>query len=162
MCARSNSLTKHLTGAPAETVREIVQRAEGKLSALQESRAHLRKRIQALNHLSRALADNIVVPAAVTPQPKFASSDGNPSAAEPARPLSSLLRRACRIALMEIEDPECSEQIFERIRKRKSVSLEQIPDPLHAIMRELKQMANEREATCYREGNIDRWQLRRG
>jgi hypothetical protein len=168
MSARSSSrFPNDLAGASVETVHEIVQRAAGKLSVLQARRTHIRKRIQALLHLSRALSEDAAISRSSRSEKVAIAIDSSRSA-----PLegnvrldrtsaSGGLRRACRIALIETDDAECAEQILERIRKRNSVSLENLADPLAAIAVELNRMANEREACRYSEGEIERWQLRR-
>ena len=164
MSSRSNTLSPgHLAGASAETVREIVQRAENKLSALQASRTHLRKRIQALNHLSRALPGNVVASNSVESAAKKVPAPG-PRAPETGREFrnrphpSSALRRACRIALMETDAPESAAQILERIAKRNSISIENLADPESAVIAELKQMASEGETTCLAGVGTERWQ----
>ena len=168
MSARSSSLSPNdLAGASVETVHEIVQRAAGKLSVLQARRTHIRKRIQALLHLSRALSEDAAISRSSRSEKvtiaigssRSAPLEGNVRLDRTSA--SAGLRRACRIALIETDDAECAEQILERIRKRNSVSLENLADPLAAIVVELNRMANEREACRYSEGEIERWQLRR-
>jgi len=168
MSARSSSLSPNdLAGASLETVQEIVQRAAGKLSALQTRRTHIRKRIQALLHLSRSLSERAAVSRTIRPTKSAIALDssrdvlvkGNVRAARTVA--SSVLRRACRIALMETDDPESAEQILQRIKKRNSVSLENLTDPSAAIVGELNRMANQREAARYSDGKFERWQLRR-
>jgi hypothetical protein len=168
MSARSSSFGPNdLAGASVETVHEIVQRAASKLSALQARRTHLRKRIQALLHISRTLANE-----AVTSRPT--ESKGSPSgmnrsdraplernASVPRRSGSSALRRACRIALMETDHAESVEQILERIRKRNSVSLRDANEPSAAIVSELNRMLVDGEASRYLEHGMERWQLKR-
>ena len=168
MSARSSSLSPNdLAGASVETVHEIVQRAAGKLSVLQARRTHIRKRIQALLHLSRALSEDAAISRSSRSE-KVAIAIGSSRSAPlegnvrlDGTSASGGLRRACRIALIETDDAECAEQILERIRKRNSVSLENLADPLAAIVVELNRMANEREACRNSEGEIERWQLRR-
>ena|SRR5205814_1714681 len=168
MSARSSSLSPNdLAGASVETVHEIVQRAAGKLSVLQARRTHIRKRIQALLHLSRALSEDAAISRSSRSE-KVAIAIGSSRSAPlegnvrlDGTSASGGLRRACRIALIETDDAECAEQILERIRKRNSVSLENLADPLAAIAVELNRMANEREACRNSEGEIERWQLRR-
>src|SRR5258708_30275356 len=62
MSARANSLKPDdFSGATIEMIREMVKRAGAKLSSLQAHRTQIRRRIQALHHLSRTVAVEIAV-----------------------------------------------------------------------------------------------------
>jgi hypothetical protein len=168
MSARSSSLgPNELAGASVETVHEIVQRAASKLSALQARRAHLRKRIQALLHISRTLAHDAVAPRPDELKRSLSSIDSHRRAPlekigpTPPTSGSTVLRRACRIALMETDDAECVQQVLERIRKRNSVSLQDAAEPADAIVMELNRMVREGEASRYSEHGVEHWQLKR-
>ena len=114
MSARSSSLSPNdLAGASVETVHEIVQRAAGKLSVLQARRTHIRKRIQALLHLSRALSEDAAISRSSRSEKvtiAIGSSRSTPLEGNVRLDRTSAsagLRRACRIALIETDDAEC-------------------------------------------------------
>jgi len=71
---------------------------------------------------------------------------------------TTTLRRACRIALMESDEPQTSEQIYQRICKRGSLSFQTPIDALHVLSAELDLMAKESEISCRVLGGEKRWQ----
>jgi len=149
-------------------IREMVKRAGAKLSSLQAHRTQIRRRIQALHHLSSTVAAEI----AVSPLEDFAFEAGhsvkeqglagfgkqssNEQKSEP-----SALRRACRIALMETDEAECGTQVLQRISWRQSVSFKNYGESLQEVTAELTRMAAEGEAITLRAGDAQQWQLNR-
>lgn len=158
-------------------IREMVKRAGAKLSSLQAHRTQIRRRIQALHHLSRTVAVEIAAPLL----DDCASEEGQPAKAEEeaftkcekqdsigelsenARRKSepSALRRACRIALMETDEAECCTQILQRITRRQSVSFRSYGDSVPEVTAELNRMVAEGEAVTLRTGDAQQWQLNR-
>ena len=149
-----------LSGATMETIRNLVNQAERKLEDLQERRATLRKRIQALRLLGKAFAG----PGERAPE----AADRHTRTMEPTeaenpraeRKAPNSLRRACRIALMESEQPQSDAQILERIRNRQSAAFAG-SDPLNAVVSELDKMVSEGESQLVGSGVLRRWQLKR-
>jgi hypothetical protein len=176
MAARANSVNPdELSGATVEMIREMVRRAEAKLSSLQSRRTQIRRRIQALHHLSRTLAVGITVPLlddcaseADPPAKEQAlskcekqNSIGEPSENGHRDCESTALRRACRIALMESDGAECCTQILQRITRRESVSFRNHSDSIQEITAELNRMVAHGEAVTFGAGEARHWQLNR-
>jgi hypothetical protein len=176
MSARANSLKPDdFSGATVEMIREMVRRAEVKLSSLQARRTHIRRRIQALHHLSRTLAAGIKVQLlddcgsetghsvkeqTLTGCEKL-SSIGEPSENGLGNCESSALKRACRIALMESDEAECCARILQRITRRESVSFKNHRDCMQEITAVLNRMVAHGEAVTFGGGNAQLWQLNR-
>jgi len=59
---------------------------------------------------------------------------------------------------MESDEPQTSEQIYQRICKRGSLSFERPMDALHLLSAELDLMAKESEITCRVFDGEKRWQ----
>jgi hypothetical protein len=173
MSARANSLKPDdLSGATIEMIREMVKRAGAKLSSLQAHRTQIRRRIQALHHLSRTVAAEI----AVLPLEDCAFAAGHSvkeqvltgfgkrierseRALQKSEP--SAMRRACRIALMETDGAEGCTQILQRITRRQSVSFKNQRDSLQEITAELNRMVVDGEAITFGAGDAQQWQLNR-
>lgn len=172
MSAPANSLKfDDLSEATIDIVREMVRRAETKLSVLQSRRTQIRRRIQALHYLSRAFATE-----SIRPLEKASGLESRCATEEQVREIfdtrtrsverrsavlqiePSVLRRACRIALMEIERAECSAQILQRIVRRGSVSFTNHGDPLEEVTSELHRMVAEGEAVASGSGDVQEWQ----
>lgn len=155
----------NLTGATMETIRNLVRQAERKLETLQERRATLRRRIQALRLLGKAFAGpdhGVAQPTEhLLRQNRAAAIDHHtPVSRRPDRDMPSNLRRACRIALMESEQPQSDAQILERIRNRQSAAFNG-SDPLTAVDSELNKMVSDGESQLIGSGVLRRWQLKR-
>jgi hypothetical protein len=73
----------------------------------------------------------------------------------------SKLRRACRIALMESDQPQSSLQIFERITKRGSFTFQRYNDPPKTVCQELNQMAEEGEIIALGVADLQHWEWKR-
>jgi hypothetical protein len=175
MSARANSLKPDdFSGATIEMIREMVKRAGAKLSSLQAHRTQIRRRIQALHHLSRTVAVEIAVSPledcafeaghsvkeqAPTEFRKQGSIERNERVLHKSEP--SALRRACRIALMETDEAECCTQILQRITRRQSVSFRSYSDSVPEVTAELNRMVAEGEAITLRTGDAQQWQLNR-
>lgn len=176
MSARANSLKPDdFSGATVEMIREMVRRAEVKLSSLQARRTHIRRRIQALHHLSRTLAAGIAVPLFDNCVPEVDRS-ANEEALTKCEKLgsigesgendlsncgSSAVKRACRIALMESDEAECCTRILQRITRRESVSFTNHRDCMQEITAELNRMVAHGEAVTFGGGDAQLWQLNR-
>jgi hypothetical protein len=175
MSAWANSLKPDdFSGATIEMIREMVTRAGAKLSSLQARRTQIRRRIQALHHLSRTVAAEIAVSPledcafaaghsvkeqALTGFGKQGSIERNECVLHKSEP--SALRRACRIALMETDEAECCTQILERITRRQSVSFRNNGEALQEVTAELTRMVAEGEAITLRARDAQHWQLNR-
>jgi DNA repair exonuclease SbcCD ATPase subunit len=170
MSARSNSLKPDtFYDAPIETIREMVKRAEAKLHALNSRRADIRRRIQALHHLSITFAVD----------PVYAASRDLEAAAKPVKERAdavvdkksfsvtgrqaemSALRRACRIALMETQSAACAEQILQRINRRQSVSFKSDEDRIRLVTEALQRMAKDDEVIVSISAGVEQWGLSR-
>lgn len=148
-----------------ETVRDIVKRAEVKLSALQAHRTFLRKRLRALHHLANTFAANGRSAAL-----GFSRRNGSPETEQrstsselaPSQPSKASLnmRRACRIALMETEHAT-AEEILNRICNRGSMLLPGSADGLAVVTAELNQMLRDGEAAVLGSGTAECWKLNR-
>jgi hypothetical protein len=175
MAARANSVKPDdLSGATVEMIREMVKRAEAKLSSLQSRRTQIRRRLQALHHLSRIVA-GIAIPSIddldfeahhSAKQQALTKGETQSLIDEPSRyalgqAKSSPLRRACRIALMESDEAESYTQILQRITRRESVSFKDHRNPLQEVTAELNRMVADCEAITFGVGNAQRWQLNR-
>jgi hypothetical protein len=174
-----------ITGQGLEVTHQLVRRAETKLVGLHVNRSELRRRIKALHYLLKTLQtrfspfnspDPSLYPAAQ--EPKFNQDDcsafeKNLDTAVIARicvrkptmseavvaEVSTELRRACRIALMESDRPQRCEQILQRIRRRESVCVDGFDDPAIAIAQELGEMLADGEVIQKKDNQL--WQLNR-
>lgn len=139
-----------------QSLREVLQRAQASLATLQAKREYLRGRIQALRYLATHAEDSFNAETQRTHSPRripsgdlFRSgrnlrSKSSPQVAES----RSKLARACRIALMETDEPQSGAQIYERIVKRGSMTFEDHDNPLGALTIELQRMASHSEIAC--------------
>lgn len=167
-----------------EVTYQLVRRAETKLFGLHANRSQLRKRIRALHYLLKTL-DTVfsisnssgpdLYPAARKAGGNHDELPGSEKSSEAAvtsrtgandiagkssmAAVSTLLRRACRIALMESDRPQGCEQIVQRIRRRESVCIEHFDDPKTMIAQELRKMLADGEVVQKKAGRL--WQLNR-
>jgi len=134
-----------------DIVRDLVRRAESKLAELEARKQYLRRRVQALRFLASHNAETQPAERQENTAPPLATSDRDfkrsPRDRESGK-LTTRLRRACRIALMESDVPQTSQEIYARISKRGSLLFQGSMDPLHVISRELELMAKESEIIC--------------
>lgn len=72
-------------------------------------------------------------------------------------PVRSKLERACRIALMETQEPVSVETIYDRIERRGSFTFAGYKHPFRAIMLAMGAMVRQGEASLYNEGGHRRW-----
>jgi hypothetical protein len=173
MAAVTNWFTNDDPPSPAtlDVVRDLVKRAEMKLSVLQSNRAQILRRLHALRYLATVTARPLKADADVSSisSPAIVRSGRMPSRANKrpddlvrlSRSQASNLRRACRIALMESERAESSPQIYKRIAMRGSFSFESYSDPPKAIEQELKKMAEDDEVIGLGIGPTQRWEWKR-
>lgn len=172
------------TGDALDTTIELVRRAETKLVGLHANRSQLRRRIRALHYLLKTLktessllisTDSPLHPEAgeskfsQNERPKF--ERGSDTAASPVPTnepttvapavtgVSPELRRACRIALLESDRPQCCEQILQRIQRRESVCIELFGRGVNAIEQELRAMLADGEVIQKKDNQ--HWQLNR-
>lgn len=168
-----------------EVTHQLVRRAEAKLVGLHSNRSQLRRRIRALHYLLKTLEtmfssfdssdQGLHAPAQESKFNHDESSEfeknsdtavnsrtvvrekaiSNPGVEE--NPTE--LRRACRIALMESDRPQCCEQILQRIRRRESVCVDGFDDPVIAIAQELSEMLTDGEVISNKNNEL--WQLNR-
>jgi multidrug resistance efflux pump len=151
-----------------EMVRDLVRRAEAKVAELEARKQYLRRRVQALRFLATHAAQERSRERPDTLASGQVSSAHSLNRSEhdvkPARSDqdsgrgTTSLRRACRIALMESDEPQTSAQIYQRICKRGSVSFQSSIDALHVLSAELDLMAKESEITCRILLGEKRWQ----
>jgi hypothetical protein len=173
MAARTSSVNPNdVSGTTVEMIREMVRRAETKLSSLDSRKKQICRRIQALHHLSRTVAAGNTAPLV-----DDSAFEANPPAEEQALSKcenrsstgenalresgSSALRRACRIALMECDQAECGTQIQQRIARRGSISFKDRRDSLQEVITELNRMAADGEAVTFGIHDAQQWQLNR-
>jgi hypothetical protein len=168
-----------------EVTHDLVKRAEAKLIGLHANRSQLRRRIRALHYLLKTLdtecslstsTDSLSHPGAGESKINHDERPGferdsdtaatssiatkEPTTGAPAViEVSSELRRACRIALMESDRPQCCEQILQRIRRRESVCIKGFHDPMIAIAQELRKMLADGEVIQKKDNQF--WQLNR-
>ena len=166
-----------------EVTHQIVTRAETKLVGLHANRSQLRRRIRALHYLLKAL--ETVSSPFDCPHPGLdraaqkstvSHDESNQRSSDPAvtsragskelmtgtpvvTGISTELRRACRIALMESDRPQTCEQVLQRIRRRGSVCVEGFHDPMIAIAQELRKMLADGEVIQKKDSHL--WQLNR-
>jgi len=81
----------------------------------------------------------------------------SPTNACDARPVRSELARACRIALMEINEPASVETIYDRIERRGSFAFAGYKRPLRAIGLAMFAMVKRGEARLLNEAGSRRW-----
>jgi hypothetical protein len=67
------------------------------------------------------------------------------------------LRRACRIALMEADEPASAEEIYSRILRRESFTFNSSDGAIAAIARALEAMASDGETSILTDGLPHRW-----
>ena len=107
--------------------------ATGELTRLLLQRAKLKADIGRLRRFLSGIAQHH----------RIASS----SRLDPRNPERVNLRRACRIALVEADEPASAEAIYDRIARRGSLSFAQYKLPLRAIRMVLNSMASRGEAS---------------
>lgn len=168
-----------------EVTHDLVKRAEAKLIGLHANRSQLRRRIRALHYLLKTLdtecslsksMDQLSHPAAGESKINHDERSGferdsdsaatasiatkeTTAGAAALTGVSSELRRACRIALMESDRPQCCEQLLQRIRRRESVCVQGFHDPMIAIAQELRKMLADGEVIQKKDNQF--WQLNR-
>jgi hypothetical protein len=163
---------------------DLVRRAETKLVGLHANRSQLRRRIRALHYLLRTLDTKLSLSKLTAPasHPKARKSNFNhdqrsevernsgtagissfgsinTTTVSAVIGVSTELRRACRIALMESDRPQSCEQILQRIQRRESVCIDGFPDPEIAVAQELSAMLADGEVILKKDNEL--WQLNR-
>jgi hypothetical protein len=149
-----------LVHAVPDMIRDLVRRAEAKLAELESRKQYLRRRLQALRFLAtHATTRPAERQENLPPGPPSSEHAIERAASDQDSPKGApRLRRACRIALMESDEPQTTEQIYQRICKRGSLSFQSSTDPLHVLAAELELMAKESEITCSGLHGEKRWQ----
>lgn len=168
-----------------ELTEDLVKLAEAKLVGLHASRSQLRRRIRALHYLLKTLDTECSLSKSTDPPShpgageskidhdersgferesdaaatSSIATEETTSGALAVTGVSTELRRACRIALMESDHPQCCEQILQRIRRRESVCVQGFHDPMIEIAQELRKMLADGEVTQKRDNQF--WQLNR-
>jgi hypothetical protein len=173
------------TAGGLEVTHHLARRAETKLVGLHTNRSQLRKRIRALHYLLKTL--KTVFSPSESPDPglnhraqksrfnhdessEFERNSDTPvtsrtesretmTGGRVMTEVSTELRRACRIALMESDRPQACEQILQRIHRRESVYIAGFHDPMIAIAQELRKMLADGEVIQKKDGQL--WQLNR-
>lgn len=161
---------------------DLVRHAETKLVALHADRSQLRRRIRALHYLLNTLNTEFSSPGSADPasqsarptsqvnkdeflegsvaEVSSARGTNEPKASPSAETeVSTELRRACRIALMESDRAQSCEQILDRIRRRESVCIAGFHNPVSAIAQELHAMLADYEVISKKNKKL--WQLNR-
>ena len=176
--------TDGFTAGGLDVTHQLVSRAETKLVGLHANRSQLRRRIRALHYLLKTFEkaftpfDSSDPGLHAAPESKSnhdgssefeKSSDGalrsrneskETTTSKPAvTEVSTELRRACRIALMESDRPQSCGQILQRICRRESFCVEGFNDPMIAIAQELRKMLAEGEVIQKKDNQL--WQLNR-
>ena len=175
-------------GSTAEALgstHQLVSRAESKLVGLHANRSQLRKRIRALHYLLKTLKTMFPPSGSSDPalrQPTHKSAFNRDESFEvetisdravtsgtgtntmmtsppTVTGVSTELRRACRIALMESDRAQDCEQILQRIHRRESLCIEGFRDPQIAIAQELRNMLADGEVI--QKDDTQLWQLNR-
>lgn len=148
----------------AVMVRDLVRRAEEKLVELQSRKGHIRRRLQALRYLvTHSASTRSARQEKPALAPSISRTEVSPVTPAPGPEIpqeSDKLRRACRIALMESDQPQGCREIFRRIKHRGSLSFDGYPDPLQALTNELDLMTAQEEITCVSNRGEKRWQRR--
>ena len=183
MLGRSEKARDGFAGG-SEVTHDLVRRAESKLLGLHANRSQLRRRIRALHYLLKTL-DTSSLSKSTEPsshpwsvkskinhdegyglERDSISADTSSIAANETTTgtpavtgVSTELRRACRIALMESDRPQCYEQILQRIRRRESVCIKGLRDPVTAIAHQLREMLADGEVIANEENR--HWHLNR-
>jgi hypothetical protein len=157
-----------LLQAIPDMVRDLVRRADRKLAELEARKQYLRRRVQALRFLATHAAQKSSAerPHNLASGQSSSAHDLNRSEHDVKRARAdrdsgtgtTTLRRACRIALMESDEPQTSKQIYQRICKRGSLSFQSSTDALHVLSAELDLMAKESEITYRVLDGEKRWQ----
>lgn len=168
-----------------DVTHQLVSRAETKLVGLHANRSQLRRRIRALHYLlkrfetvfsSSDFFDSGLQSAPQESKPDHDGSSEFERSSDAAFTLrtrskgmtanklsvtevSTALRRACRIALMESDRPQSCEQILQRICRRESICVEGFDDPMIAIAQELRKMLADGEVIQKKESQL--WHLNR-
>ena len=150
--------------ASSDFIADIVQRAEAKLVLLQAKSEHIRSRMQALRYLANHAEECVddIARKKYTTAPisrghhahdAITRSRYSPHISES----QSRLRRACRIALLEIQRPQTCMEIYERIKRRGSWSFASCTDALEVIAIQLHAMVEDAEILCCVVGGETRW-----
>jgi hypothetical protein len=165
-----------VTGAGLPPRKEPLSNAIAELNALLLRRVELSCDIARIRHLLRFFAQNYDSRGQGGEFPE-ASSAGSPNSASPrrhpsarstfrqqranaldTRPGRSKLERACRIALMETNEPASVETIYDRIQKRGSLTFTGYRRPLRAIALAMNALVKQGEASLSEVAGSRRWQ----
>jgi hypothetical protein len=73
------------------------------------------------------------------------------------RPMRWELERACRIALMETNEPASAEKVYDRIHKRGSLTFAGYKRPFRAIALAMNALVKQGEASLFKEEGSRRW-----
>lgn len=149
-----------------EPVREFVRVAEAKLGQLQTRKEHIRSRMQALRYLAKHAEGRrphrMANPSSASCQ--FSPGNAAPEATEQAKLQSPTfhnpekLRRACRIALLESDTPQSCAEVYQRIRKRGSLSFDGYDNVLQLLADQLNSMSENSEILSFTMNGEIRWQ----
>jgi hypothetical protein len=147
------------------SVTAVLQLVSVELLQLLVRREELAKRIRSLYTAVKSLEEFAAHPpsnvAAVAR--KTMKEKPNPPEMSIANPPESMdgaslrLRRACRIALLEADEPLSEQEIYERILRRGSFSFASADLACPAVLQELTAMAETGEIHCFRSGSNKRW-----
>jgi hypothetical protein len=138
---------------------QLILQARIHLSALEAQRASVIDRIRKLRQVTNGLA----LLQSRSPKSHRCGKEQLPvSATSPIDETeigpTEKLRRACRIALMEADQPQGAREVLLRVMKRGSYSFSGQAGAIEAIARELNQMVSNGEARRHEIGQSPRWE----
>ena len=149
-------------GAVHSSLSEVVRFLDVELHELLASREEVAKQIRRIRATVSALNKFAARPASNrTVEEKCFAHRRRPESSDPGDVLRLKLRRACRIALLEGDQPLYPQEISERIVRRGSFSFVNADFARSAILRELVSLHQAGEVICLGCGLKSKWQLLR-
>jgi hypothetical protein len=148
------------------SVTAVLQLVNVELQQLLVRREEVAKRIRSLYTAVNALKEFAARPVSCTVGPACKTMREKPNLPEMsiANPTESMddaslrLRRACRIALLETDEPLSEQEICTRILRRGSFSFVKADLACPAILQELTAMTEAGEICCFLSGSSKKWQ----
>jgi len=148
------------------SVATVVQLVTVELKELLVRREEVAKRIRSLytavnaleQFAARSRSNAAAVPLGTMKEKPSLPEMSTANSTEPMDDESPRLRRACRIALLETDEPLSENEIYARILRRGSFSFANADSVCPAILRELTGMAKIGEVRCFASGSNKTWQ----
>jgi hypothetical protein len=147
--------------ARPDSIPKVVELVETELHSLLQRRNEISRRIQSVHRIVHGLQEGVGEHSSSFHHLQGAfSGEAVENMIKPARRDSTtiLLKRACRIALMEAQQAASSQEIYSRVLRRGSFSFANFEYGLSSIVWALSILVEDGEAYCFRGMPEWRWQ----